>query len=127
MKYYSTGRRKEAVARVWLEPGEGEIIVNNKPLEEYFPRMDHQIQIKEPFAVTGTLGKFKVKAVVKGGGISGQAGALHLGIARALVEAEEKYKEILKKKGLLKRDPRMKERRKYGLRKARKARQYSKR
>ncbi len=127
MRYYGTGRRKEAVARVWIEPGEGRILVNGKKLEEYFPRLDHQKSILKPLEVTGNLDKFNIKATVKGGGISGQAGALSLGIARALVSAEENLREILKKQGLLKRDPRAKERKKYGLRKARRARQYSKR
>jgi len=127
MRFYGTGRRKEAVARVWIEPGEGRIFINGRRLEDYFPRMDHQKFILQPFQVTGTLGKYNVKAKVEGGGISGQAGAVSLGIARALVEAEESLREILKKEGLLKRDPRMKERKKYGLRKARRARQYSKR
>ena len=127
MRFYGTGRRKEAVARVWIEPGEGRIFINGRRLEDYFPRMDHQKSILQPFQVTGTLGKYNVKAKVEGGGISGQAGAVSLGIARALVEAEESLREILKKEGLLKRDPRMKERKKYGLRKARRARQYSKR
>ena len=127
MSYYGTGRRKEATARVWLEEGEGKIKINGKSLEEYFPRLDHQKLILEPLEVTGVKDKFDVKAKVSGGGISGQAGAITLGIARALVEAEGKLKEALKKKGLLKRDPRMKERKKYGLRKARRARQYSKR
>ncbi|MCD6219025.1 30S ribosomal protein S9 [Candidatus Calescamantes bacterium] len=127
MSYYGTGRRKEATARVWLEEGKGKIKINGKSLEEYFPRLDHQKLILEPLEVTGVKGKFDVKAKVSGGGISGQAGAITLGIARALVEAEGNLKETLKKKGLLKRDPRMKERKKYGLRKARRARQYSKR
>ena len=127
MSYYGTGRRKEATARVWLEEGKGKIKINGKSLEEYFPRLDHQKLILEPLEVTGVKGKFDVKAKVSGGGISGQAGAITLGIARALVEAEGRLKEALKKKGLLKRDPRMKERKKYGLRKARRARQYSKR
>ena len=127
MSYYGTGRRKEATARVWLEEGEGKIKINGKALEEYFPRLDHQKLILEPLEVTGVKDKFDVKAKVSGGGISGQAGAITLGIARALVEAEGRLKEALKKKGLLKRDPRMKERKKYGLRKARRARQYSKR
>ena len=127
MSYYGTGRRKEATARVWLEEGKGKIKINGKSLEEYFPRLDHQKLILEPLEVTGVKGKFDVKAKVSGGGISGQAGAITLGIARALVEAEGRLKETLKKKGLLKRDPRMKERKKYGLRKARRARQYSKR
>ncbi|HEX68469.1 MAG TPA: 30S ribosomal protein S9 [bacterium] len=127
VRFYGTGRRKEAVARVWIEPGKGRIFINGRRLEDYFPRMDHQKFILQPFEVTGTLGKYNVKAKVEGGGISGQAGAVSLGIARALVEAEESLREILKKEGLLKRDPRMKERKKYGLRKARRARQYSKR
>ncbi len=127
MSYYATGRRKESVARVWLEPGEGKIKVNGKALEEYFPRLDHQKLITEPLEITGVKEQFNIKATVSGGGISGQAGAITLGIARALVEAEGELKDSLKKKGFLKRDPRKKERKKYGLRKARRARQYSKR
>ncbi len=126
MRYYATGRRKEAVAKVWLEEGNGKIIINGKLFDKYFTRLDHQKSVVEPLEVTGTKEKFNVKAKVSGGGISGQAGAVTLGIARTLVKAGD-LREILKKKGLLKRDPRVKERKKYGLRKARRARQFSKR
>ncbi|RDV84363.1 30S ribosomal protein S9 [Ammonifex thiophilus] len=126
--FYGTGRRKESVARVFLTPGEGRIVVNNKPLEDYFGgRKTLTILARQPLELTNTLGQFDVKATVSGGGISGQAGALRLGIARALVQADPNLRPILRKAGMLTRDPRMKERRKYGLKKARRAPQYSKR
>ncbi|MCL6471451.1 MAG: 30S ribosomal protein S9 [Firmicutes bacterium] len=125
--YYGTGRRKDAVARVRLMPGKGEFNIDGKSLEAYFGRKTLQTLIQQPFAVTGTNGRFDVVASIKGGGISGQAGALRHGIARALLEADEGFRAELKKAGLLTRDPRMKERRKYGLKKARKRPQFSKR
>lgn len=126
-QYYGTGRRKDAVARVFVRPGTGRITVNNRDLKEYFGR-DTLVQIvRQPLVVTGTEGKFDLKITVKGGGISGQAGAIRHGLARALVGVDESYREVLKKAGFLTRDPRMKERRKYGLKKARKAPQFSKR
>lgn len=125
--YYGTGRRKTAVARVRLLPGEGNIIVNGKPLHEYFGLRTLELIIKQPFVVTDTLNKFDVIATVSGGGTAGQAGAVRHGIARALLQADAEYRPALKKAGLLTRDPREKERRKYGLKKARKAPQFSKR
>ncbi|MDN5293944.1 MAG: small subunit ribosomal protein [Eubacteriales bacterium] len=126
VQYYGTGRRKTAVARVYLRPGEGKIEVNGQDSLSYFGRT-RDILIRQPLVLTNTLNKFNVMAKVKGGGISGQAGAVRLGIARALVKADASLRPILKKAGFLTRDPREKERRKYGLKKARKAPQYSKR
>ena len=124
---YGTGRRKEAVARVWLYPGEGEFVINDRSLEEYFPRQTLRDQVMESLGVAGSVGRYRVVATIKGGGISGQAGALRHGIARALVDCDETLRSELKKAGLLRRDPRMKERKKYGLKKARKRPQFSKR
>lgn len=123
----ATGRRKTAVAQVRLVPGTGKIIVNGRPFEEYFPIEFHRQEIIKPLQVTNTLGKFDVIVKVNGGGISGQAGSTKLGIARALVEFEESFKPTLKEFGLLTRDPRMVERKKYGQKKARKRFQFSKR
>jgi small subunit ribosomal protein S9 len=124
----ATGRRKEAIARVRLVPGTGAWTVNGKTLEEYLPNKLHQQIAKEAFAETGLDGKFDVVARVKGGGMTGQAGALRLGVARALNEVDEEVnRPLLKKAGLLTRDARIKERKKAGLKKARKAPQYSKR
>jgi small subunit ribosomal protein S9 len=126
--YYGTGRRKESVARVRIYPGSGRIIVNEKDAREYFGgREAYHALLKRPFEVTGTWGKYDVKAKVEGGGSSGQVGALVHGMARALLEVDESFKKPLKEAGLLTRDPREKERRKYGLKKARKAPQWSKR
>lgn len=125
--YAATGRRKDAVARVRLIPGKGKFDLKGKGLEEYFGRRTLCSLVKRPLEITGTLGKFDVVASLHGGGISGQAGALKHGIARALLEIDESFHNLLKKAGLLTRDPRMKERRKYGLKKARKAPQFSKR
>ncbi|MCG0238170.1 MAG: 30S ribosomal protein S9 [Firmicutes bacterium] len=126
-QFWGTGRRKEAVARVRLLPGTGNIVINGRPLEQYFPIKALQVMVQQPLVVTETLGKFDVIARVVGGGISGQAGAVRHGIARALVKADANLRPILKQGGFLTRDPRMKERRKYGLKKARKAPQFSKR
>ena len=123
----STGRRKEAVARVRLRPGSGVITVNGRPFEQYFPILTHQVVATEPLRLTQTADVYDVEASLDGGGVSGQAGALRLGIARALVSLDDELRPTLKKAGLLKRDAREKERRKYGLKKARKAPQYSKR
>jgi len=122
------GRRKEAVARVRLVPGPGQWTINGRSLDEYFPNKVHQQEVKEPFVTLGAEGRFDVIARLNGGGVSGQAGALRLGIARALSAIdEENNRSALKKEGFLTRDPRAKERKKYGLKKARKAPQYSKR
>ena len=123
----STGRRKAAVARVRLRPGEGTITVNRRPLDEYFPSATHRMIITEPLRVTEQIEAFDVDATMDGGGPSGQAGALRLGIARALVGLDPELRTALKRAGFLTRDAREKESKKYGLKKARKAPQYSKR
>ncbi len=125
--YYGTGRRKTAVARVRVFPGTGQIVVNGKPMPELFPRLALQSVITAPLRVVNALGKFSVMVKVHGGGVSGQAGAISHGIARALVRADESFKPVLRRAGLLTRDPRVKERKKYGLKRARKAPQYTKR
>lgn len=128
IQYQGTGRRKSSVARVRLIPGKGEILVNRKPLDEYFGMELLKREVRRPFAVAGCEGKFDVVATVHGGGTTGQAGALRHGISRALCEADkEAYRPALKSAGFLTRDPRMKERKKYGLKKARRASQFSKR
>lgn len=126
-QYQRIGRRKDAIARVRLIPGKGQILVNKKPLEEYFPQEIQRIIIKQPLEITETGDKFNIFALVNGGGISGQAGALRHGISRALIQADESYRPILKKAGLLTRDPRMKERKKFGQKGARKRFQWTKR
>ena len=125
--YDATGRRKSSVARVRLVPGEGNIIINDRELTKYFGLKTLELIIKQPLEATETVGKYDVLANVVGGGISGQAGAIRHGIARALLKVDEEYRPTLKKAGLLTRDPREKERRTYGLKKARKASQFSKR
>lgn len=125
--FYGTGRRKTTVARVRLYPGQGPIVVNGKPFDELFPREGLRREILKPLMVTDTLDRFNVSIKVAGGGDSGQAGAIRHGIARALVQADESLKPVLRRHGLLTRDPRMKERKKYGLIRARKAKQYTKR
>jgi small subunit ribosomal protein S9 len=127
IQYYGTGRRKTATARVFLRPGGGTINVNREPVEQAFPSESLRTQIKQPLLVTETADKFDVLATTSGGGVSGQAGALRLGIARALVEYNAELRSRLKKEGLLTRDPRIKERKKYGLAGARKRFQFSKR
>ncbi|MCK4376913.1 MAG: 30S ribosomal protein S9 [Actinomycetia bacterium] len=127
LAYIGTGRRKTSVARVRLVPGEGKFDINGKNLNEYFSREVCIENIKKPLILTQTELQFDVIVNVNGGGISGQSGAIAHGISRALLQANDEYKPILKKAGLLTRDPRMKERKKYGLKKARKAPQYSKR
>jgi small subunit ribosomal protein S9 len=126
-QYRGTGRRKCSVARVRLIPGKGQIVVNGKEANDYFGRGVLETMVRQPLAVTGTEGRYDVIANVYGGGVSGQAGAVRHGIARALVLADDELRSSLKKTGCLRRDPRMKERRKYGLKKARKAPQFSKR
>lgn len=127
VSFYGTGRRKEAIARVYLYPGDGKVQVNNHNIENYFSRKILEILVRQPLEITGTGILFNVKAFVHGGGVSGQAGALRQGIARALLQADPNLRITLKRAGFLTRDPRMKERRKYGLKKARRAPQYSKR
>ena len=125
--FYATGKRKSAIARIWMKEGEGAFIINNRSLEEYFPRETLRMIIKQPFYLTNTYGKYDVKVNVKGGGSSGQAGAIRHGISRALLKVNEEFRAILKKDGFLTRDARIKERKKYGRKKARKRFQYSKR
>lgn len=127
-QYLGTGRRKSSVARVRLLPGTGKVIINKKDLNDYFPAELLRQEVVRPFAIAGAEGKFDVIALVHGGGLTGQAGALRHGISRALCEADrEAFRAPLKAAGFLTRDPRMKERKKYGLKKARKASQFSKR
>jgi len=123
----ATGRRKRAVARVRLHPGTGEVTINGKTGAEYFPQAAQRNAALAPFAVAEATGLYDVHASIEGGGVSGQAGALRLGIARGLVELDPERRDVLKKAGHLRRDPRKKESKKYGLKKARKAPQYSKR
>ena len=125
--FYGTGRRKSSIARVRLVEGKGNITVNGKDINEYFGEETLRVIVKQPLTVTNTLSKYDVIAKVQGGGFSGQAGAVRHGIARALNEANAEYRPVLKSNGFLTRDPRMKERKKYGLKKARKAPQFSKR
>ena len=125
--YYGTGRRKTAVARIRLFPGEGPLVINGKPFDEAFSEERLRRIILEPLMVTNTLDKFNATIKVSGGGILGQAGAIRHSIARALVEVDESLKPLLRSYGLLTRDPRVKERKKYGLVRARKAKQYTKR
>ncbi len=127
VQFYGTGRRKNAIARVRLVPGEGRVVVNGQPLDEYFGQKILEIQVRQPLEVTNNSGRFDVLARVEGGGTTGQAGAIRMGIARALLQADTEMRPVLKRNGFLTRDPRMKERRKYGLKKARKAPQFSKR
>ena len=126
-KFYGTGRRKTSVARVWIRPGQGQIVVNRRPFEDYFPRETLRMIIAQPLQVTNTLGQIDVFANVGGGGPTGQAGAVRHGIARALVRFDDKLRTTLKKAGFLTRDPRMRERKKYGQPGARQKFQYSKR
>jgi small subunit ribosomal protein S9 len=124
---WGTGKRKCAIAQVRLFPGKGEIIVNDKPYQEAFPRIEHRHMIEHPLLATDNMDKFRVLVKVNGGGLSGQAGAIRHGIARALAKENELFKPMLRKEGLLTRDARIKERKKYGLKRARKAPQYTKR
>jgi small subunit ribosomal protein S9 len=126
-KFYGTGRRKKSVARVFLTPGKGKITINSRDLDEYFGMETLKVIVKQPLTALEAEGKFDAYVTVKGGGFTGQAGAVRHGIARALVRADEEYRPVLKKAGYLTRDPRMKERKKYGLKAARRAPQFSKR
>ncbi len=125
--FYGTGRRKYSVARVRLIPGSGAITINKRDIDDYFGLDTLKLVVRQPFGVTSTEGKFDVVVSVNGGGVSGQAGAIRHGISRALLQANEEYRPLLKKAGFLTRDPRMKERKKYGLKAARRASQFSKR
>src|SRR5947209_2436118 len=126
--FYGTGRRKTAIARVRLLPGEGEIVINGRSLTEHFGNAVNEMEVRMPFRVTGTEGRFNTMIKVEGGGVTGQAGAIRHGIARALLQLDPDGNRLaLRQAGLLTRDPRMKERKKYGLKRARKAPQYTKR
>ena len=126
--FYGTGRRKKSIARVYLTPGKGNITINKRPIDDYLGLETLKVIVRQPLVLTDTLDKFDVKVTVRGGGTTGQAGAIRHGISRALLQADsEEYRPALKKAGFLTRDPRMKERKKYGLKKARRAPQFSKR
>ncbi len=124
---YGTGRRKDAIARVWIKPGTGEITINGRPYTDYLHRTQLEQMVVQPLQVTETAGQYDVKAMVKGGGISGQAGAVRHGIAKALVDLNEEYRGLLGPSGLLTRDPRVKERKHAGRHRARRGKQFSKR
>ena len=126
-RYHGTGRRKKSIARVYLTPGKGNIVINKRDIDEYFGLETLKVIVRQPLAATDTVDKFDILVNVKGGGYTGQAGAIRHGIARALLTVDADYRPTLKKAGYLTRDPRMKERKKYGLKKARKAPQFSKR
>jgi small subunit ribosomal protein S9 len=126
-KFYATGRRKSSVARVWLKPGEGKIVINKKTMEDYFSRPTHKVLVVSPLRLLGAETKYDISANVRGGGASGQAGAIRLGISRALLSMDDNLRGQLRKAGLLTRDPRVKERKKYGQRGARARFQFSKR
>jgi small subunit ribosomal protein S9 len=127
IKYNATGRRKESVARVRLTPGSGTVVINGRPFDKYFLRETDRILFQQPLILTSNQAKFDVSANVKGGGLTGQAGAMRLGISRALVVADPNLRDALRKQGFLTRDPRMKERKKYGQKGARKRFQWTKR
>ena len=127
VQYYGSGRRKKSTARVRLVPGSGRVIINNRDAEEYFPYDTQRLILKQPLVATETEGTYDVLVNVHGGGLTGQAGAIRHGVARALLEADPDYRTTLKRAGFLTRDPRMKERKKYGLKSARRAPQFSKR
>ncbi len=127
VQYYGTGRRKKSVARVRLVPGTGAITINKRDIDEYFGLETLKVVVRQPLELTKTTGKFDVLVTVQGGGFTGQAGAIRHGISRALLEVDEEYRSELKAAGFLTRDPRMKERKKYGLKAARRAPQFSKR
>ena len=126
-RFYGTGRRKSSIARVYLVPGTGKITINKKDMEEYFGLETLKVIVRQPLVATGTISKYDVLVNVHGGGFTGQAGAIRHGISRALLQADGEYRPALKKAGYLTRDPRMKERKKYGLKAARRAPQFSKR
>ena len=125
--YYATGKRKTSVARTWLEPGKGIITINNRTIEDYFGRETSKMVVEQPFVLTDTYGSFDVKVNVTGGGVSGQAAAIRHGITKALLQFNPEFRQILKKAGLVRRDARIKERKKYGQKGARAHFQYSKR
>ena len=126
-RYYGTGRRKKSIARAYLTPGKGDVVINKRNMDDYFGMETLKVIVRQPFMATGTNEKFDVLVNVRGGGYTGQAGAIRHGIARALLQVDAEYRPVLKKEGFLTRDPRMKERKKYGLKAARRAPQFSKR
>ena len=126
-KYYGTGRRKSSIARVYLVPGTGKVTINKRDMDEYFGLETLKLIVRQPLTITDTVDKFDVLVNVHGGGFTGQAGAIRHGISRALLQADQEYRPALKKAGFLTRDPRMKERKKYGLKAARRAPHFSKR
>ncbi len=126
-QYYGTGRRKSSIARVYLVPGKGNITINKRDIDDYFGLETLKVIVRQPLTATDTVEKYDVKVNVKGGGYTGQAGAIRHGIARALLQVDEEFRPTLKAAGFLTRDPRMKERKKYGLKAARRAPQFSKR
>ena len=126
-KFYGTGRRKKSIARVYLTPGKGNITINKRSIDDYFGLETLKVIVRQPLAATDTAEKFDIMVNVHGGGYTGQAGAIRHGISRALLQADAEYRPVLKKAGFLTRDPRMKERKKYGLKAARRAPQFSKR
>lgn len=126
-RYYATGHRKNATAKVWLTPGAGNIMINNRPMIEYFGRKTLEMLVQQPFEAVDALGKYDVKVQTIGGGIAGQAGAIRHGISKALLEVNAEMRPVLRKLGFLTRDPRVKERKKYGRKRARRGFQFSKR
>ena len=126
-KFYGTGRRKSSIARVYVTPGKGDIVINKRDIDSYFGLETLKLVVRQPLAATDSLGKYDITVSVHGGGTTGQAGAIRHGIARALLKADPELRPVLKKAGFLTRDPRMKERKKYGLKAARRAPQFSKR
>jgi len=126
-KFYGTGRRKSSIARVYVTPGKGDIVINKRDIDSYFGLETLKLVVRQPLAATDSLGKYDIMVSVHGGGTTGQAGAIRHGIARALLKADPELRPVLKKAGFLTRDPRMKERKKYGLKAARRAPQFSKR
>ncbi|HBN85730.1 MAG TPA: 30S ribosomal protein S9 [Clostridiales bacterium] len=127
VQYYGTGRRKKSVARVRLVPGDGNFVINGRTLDDFFGLETLKVIVRQPLVLTNTLDRFDILVNVRGGGFTGQAGAIRHGVSRALLQADAEYRSPLKKAGFLTRDPRMKERKKYGLKKARRAPQFSKR
>jgi small subunit ribosomal protein S9 len=125
--YYATGKRKTAVARTWLKPGTGQVVINNRPLDDYFPLESAKLIMNQPFVITNTAGSYDITVSVRGGGMSGQVGAVRHGITKALLQVNPDFRQTLKKAGFVKRDPRRKERKKYGQRSARARFQFSKR
>ena len=126
-KFYGTGRRKSSIARVYVMPGTGKITINKRDIDNYFGLETLKVVVRQPLVATDTLGKYDVIVTVRGGGTTGQAGAIRHGLSRALLHVDDEFRPILKKEGFLTRDPRMKERKKYGLKAARRAPQFSKR